>query len=157
MLVLLIVVFFFFFNDTATTEIYTLSLHDALPILGESPSQLAPTQWAPVQVVNLTNVVAIGSGAYHSMALRSDGTLWVWGDNTYGELGSTAPSNPAIATVPQVVQFPSGTVIVAIAAGQGSSFALDNTGTVWAWGTQIGNAVTTYNASPTKVVFPSPT
>src|SRR5438132_7448615 len=28
----LVVVFFFFFNDTATTEIYTLSLHDALPI-----------------------------------------------------------------------------------------------------------------------------
>src|SRR2546422_10358704 len=28
--------FFFFFNDTATTEIYTLSLHDALPILRES-------------------------------------------------------------------------------------------------------------------------
>jgi len=26
--------FFFFFNDTATTEIYTLSLHDALPISG---------------------------------------------------------------------------------------------------------------------------
>src|SRR5438270_11683141 len=28
--------FFFFFNDTATTEIYTLSLHDALPILSGS-------------------------------------------------------------------------------------------------------------------------
>src|SRR2546427_9218481 len=28
--------FFFFFNDTATTEIYTLSLHDALPILPKS-------------------------------------------------------------------------------------------------------------------------
>src|SRR2546428_8523949 len=28
-----IILFFFFFNDTATTEIYTLSLHDALPIL----------------------------------------------------------------------------------------------------------------------------
>src|SRR5438105_10053616 len=28
------VLFLFFFNDTATTEIYTLSLHDALPILG---------------------------------------------------------------------------------------------------------------------------
>ena len=28
-----VIVFFFFFNDTATTEIYTLSLHDALPIL----------------------------------------------------------------------------------------------------------------------------
>src|SRR5256885_6769154 len=29
--------FFFFFNDTATTEIYTLSLHDALPILIDQP------------------------------------------------------------------------------------------------------------------------
>src|SRR2546430_8799226 len=29
--------FFFFFNDTATTEIYTLSLHDALPIFCASP------------------------------------------------------------------------------------------------------------------------
>src|SRR5256885_8367204 len=29
-----IITFFFFFNDTATTEIYTLSLHDALPISG---------------------------------------------------------------------------------------------------------------------------
>src|SRR5688572_32445046 len=32
MFCLFIFVFFFFFNDTATTEIYTLSLHDALPI-----------------------------------------------------------------------------------------------------------------------------
>src|SRR2546422_9949519 len=29
--------FFFFFNDTATTEIYTLSLHDALPIYSSNP------------------------------------------------------------------------------------------------------------------------
>src|SRR6185436_20801525 len=33
------IVFFFFFNDTATTEIYTLSLHDALPI---SPMKISP-------------------------------------------------------------------------------------------------------------------
>src|SRR5476649_3083488 len=33
-------VFFFFFNDTATTEIYTLSLHDALPICGICHRQL---------------------------------------------------------------------------------------------------------------------
>ena len=33
--------FFFFFNDTATTEIYTLSLHDALPISAASGSQLS--------------------------------------------------------------------------------------------------------------------
>src|SRR5574344_1660204 len=34
-------VFFFFFNDTATTEIYTLSLHDALPICEVTPHHLA--------------------------------------------------------------------------------------------------------------------
>src|SRR2546430_16492457 len=34
--------FFFFFNDTATTEIYTLSLHDALPILPACGHALSP-------------------------------------------------------------------------------------------------------------------
>src|SRR6266702_8851689 len=34
--------FFFFFNDTATTEIYTLSLHDALPICAKSPPTTSP-------------------------------------------------------------------------------------------------------------------
>src|SRR2546425_9131136 len=34
--------FFFFFNDTATTEIYTLSLHDALPICPYEAAQAQP-------------------------------------------------------------------------------------------------------------------
>src|SRR5439155_24831326 len=34
--------FFFFFNDTATTEIYTLSLHDALPISRAAPAGRSP-------------------------------------------------------------------------------------------------------------------
>src|SRR2546430_10318496 len=37
--------FFFFFNDTATTEIYTLSLHDALPIYGARDGP--PPDWRP--------------------------------------------------------------------------------------------------------------
>src|SRR2546426_9047096 len=46
--------FFFFFNDTATTEIYTLSLHDALPILrllsmrATIPLRVALAKWASV-------------------------------------------------------------------------------------------------------------
>src|SRR5688572_31779951 len=42
-------IFFFFFNDTATTEIYTLSLHDALPILGtwRLASMFSTTRMAP--------------------------------------------------------------------------------------------------------------
>src|SRR2546429_6431406 len=38
---------FFFFNDTATTEIYTLSLHDALPISWHSSGGTAPRGHAP--------------------------------------------------------------------------------------------------------------
>src|SRR2546429_5268552 len=39
-------VFFFFFNDTATTEIYTLSLHDALPISILSEDGFIQQRWA---------------------------------------------------------------------------------------------------------------
>src|SRR2546426_4767868 len=39
--------FFFFFNDTATTEIYTLSLHDALPICGRSRRYPVPGAQSP--------------------------------------------------------------------------------------------------------------
>src|SRR2546429_8873735 len=47
--------FFFFFNDTATTEIYTLSLHDALPI---SQSKLLELLLPPT----CTQISSIGSG-----------------------------------------------------------------------------------------------
>src|SRR5256884_9835928 len=58
--------FFFFFNDTATTEIYTLSLHDALPILwrvrvdGGKPEPLSkgPTmEWTPVELSDGRTIV----------------------------------------------------------------------------------------------------
>src|SRR3989442_9824790 len=46
-----LIFFFFFFNDTATTEIYTLSLHDALPILVRARIQSqAPAPGASVRV-----------------------------------------------------------------------------------------------------------
>src|SRR3712207_9119585 len=46
-MLILFICIFFFFNDTATTEIYTLSLHDALPIstLTESGVDLTFTNW----------------------------------------------------------------------------------------------------------------
>src|SRR5574341_913071 len=40
--------FFFFFNDTATTEIYTLSLHDALPIFRRTPISRSPLDKNPM-------------------------------------------------------------------------------------------------------------
>src|SRR2546430_16166196 len=49
-----LIFFFFFFNDTATTEIYTLSLHDALPISVDQPGlAAASTPDAPTLVAGL--------------------------------------------------------------------------------------------------------
>src|SRR2546430_5684015 len=60
---------FFFFNDTATTEIYTLSLHDALPISVGDESLL---QLAPIGLVEVEEHVAGGLHGDGAGALRSE-------------------------------------------------------------------------------------
>src|SRR3712207_8638587 len=62
-------VFFFFFNDTATTEIYTLSLHDALPICGRSlrSNHMNGSRYAPL-VVLLSAVLVTACGSDHEPA-----------------------------------------------------------------------------------------
>src|SRR2546423_3417606 len=53
-------IFFFFFNDTATTEIYTLSLHDALPILVMNDTWIGPG--AVLDRVIVDKNVVVGAG-----------------------------------------------------------------------------------------------
>jgi alpha-tubulin suppressor-like RCC1 family protein len=50
----------------------------------------------PVQVSNLTNVIAIAGGYEHSLALKSDGTIWAWGNNFYGQLGNNTTTNSSV-------------------------------------------------------------
>jgi alpha-tubulin suppressor-like RCC1 family protein len=45
------------------------------------------TRASPVHVKNLTQVVAVAGGGWFSLALRADGTVWAWGNNSYGQLG----------------------------------------------------------------------
>jgi alpha-tubulin suppressor-like RCC1 family protein len=44
-------------------------------------------------VKNLTGVTMVSAGADHSMALRSDGTVWTWGQNNDGQLGDGTKTN----------------------------------------------------------------
>src|SRR5205809_5778187 len=61
--------FFFFFNDTATPEIYTLSLHDALPIYaGQQPSA---ADWKPVDQA-LGKAGSMQPGDVYKVSLRSE-------------------------------------------------------------------------------------
>src|SRR5437016_9451639 len=54
---------FFFFNDTATTEIYTLSLHDALPISSATWGRVSPPRSCAVTAFRAAAAARIGAGA----------------------------------------------------------------------------------------------
>ena len=55
----------------------------------------ASTSSTPVQVTGLTGVTAIAASFYAGIALKPDGTVWTWGDNADGELGTGARSTRA--------------------------------------------------------------
>ena len=74
------------------------------------------------------NVATTGS---HTVSLRADGKVFTWGVNTYGQLGNGTTKD---SDEPIEVQFPEGTIITQIAAGEEYSVALDNNGNVWTWG-----------------------
>ncbi len=93
----------------------------------------------------LSNVTSISAGRFHSMALKDDNTVWTWGSNTNGQLGSDTPvgtTSLVPAEVTESSNFFSGAV--AIAAGNTHSMAVKTDGTVWTWGAnsngQLGNA-----------------
>src|SRR5258708_39952035 len=60
---------FFFFNDTATTEIYTLSLHDALPICRSH--RMAPSDWPRALRLRMTSSSSTGAIDRKSTRLNS--------------------------------------------------------------------------------------
>lgn len=90
----------------------------------------------PVQVPGLSNVVELGAGCCHSIALQSDGTVWAWGLNSRGWLGT---GGTATAYVP--VQVPGLSGITTIAAGYDHTLAIASDGTIWAWGANWAGAL----------------
>jgi alpha-tubulin suppressor-like RCC1 family protein len=105
---------------------------------------------SPVQVQGLSGVTALAAGDRHTVALRQDGTVWAWGDNSLGQLGDGTNTPP---TSPVQVQGLSG--VTALAANGLHTVALRQDGTVWAWGFnfsgQLGDGTTTDRTSPVQV------
>ena len=100
-----------------------------------------------------------GGGRYegsHSIALASDGTVYTWGLNQYGQLGNNTTTNSRSPIAVQVAGTPlAGKTIVQIAAGADHSLALDSDGALYAWGSnaygQLGNGTTTNSSVPVAV------
>ena len=122
---------------------------NSLGQLGDGTS--GNTRTSPVTVSGLSGVVAIAAGSYHTVALKSDGSVWVWGRNNYGQLGIDATdSNPH--PLPERVMGPEGVGwlenIIAVGAGEARTVALKDDGTVWSWGdnssNQLGDGIPSY-------------
>lgn len=115
----------------------------------------------PVQASGLTGVIAVAAGgnnfqppSSYSLAVRSDGTVWAWGDNRAGQLGDGS-ANSGRRIPAQIVGLNS---VAAISAGQSHAIALRSNGTVWGWGYnsngQLGSGNTTFNTStPVQVLW----
>ncbi|WP_428564642.1 MAG: hypothetical protein ACP59X_02605 [Solidesulfovibrio sp. DCME] len=104
----------------------------------------------PILVPGLTGVVSVAAGQRHSLALKNDGTVWSWGENSNGQLGDGTRTDRLTP-----IQVSGLTGVVALAAGCQHSLAVKNDGTVWAWGDnthgQLGDGTVTERPTPIQI------
>jgi alpha-tubulin suppressor-like RCC1 family protein len=123
--------------------------------IGNTTSETLPQQ---VTTPAATGWATINSGSLHSCATRTDGSLWCWGDNSFGELGIGSTTN---ADVPQQVTTPTATGWATVSAGGAHTCATRADATLWCWGDGfvgelgIGNA--TNQDLPQQVTTPAAT
>lgn len=108
---------------------------------------------SPVQTVSGgTDWKQVSAGRRHTAAIKTDGTLWVWGDNNYGVLGT----NNDIARSSPVQTVSGGTNWKLVSAGGYQTAAIKTDGTLWLWGRngygQLGTNNTTDRSSPVQTV-----
>ncbi|MCM2324393.1 MAG: RCC1 repeat-containing protein, partial [Oligoflexia bacterium] len=104
---------------------------------------------SPVQIGTDTNWVEISCGRIHSMAMKNDGSVWLWGDHTNGRLGF----GPLSFSSP--VQVGTDTNWAKVQAGEAFTIAQKLDGTLWSWGYnlsgQLGHHSGTCFSSPVQI------
>ncbi len=95
----------------------------------------------------------ISPGAFHTLAIRDDGSVWAWGRNHRGQLGTGSTSTSPSTSPVKVSGLNSG--FVSVAAGNDFSFALRNDGVLFAWGANpagvLGENTQSDRYTPTQV------
>jgi hypothetical protein len=106
-------------------------------------------QPAPAQVGTDTHWATVSAGVYHTVAVKTDGTLWTWGDNADGELGDGTGINRS-----SPVQVGADTHWAFVAANW-HTLAVKTDGTLWAWGPnwfgELGDGTGINRSAPVQV------
>jgi alpha-tubulin suppressor-like RCC1 family protein len=120
--------------------------------LGDHDRRLVPKQVAPD---TLPAIAQVYSGENHACAVSADGTLWCWGDNRYGQLG-TGDQQPRLVPVP-IDPMGLGSGVTSVFAGDNHTCAVRSDGTLWCWGDnrygQLGTRDTMNRLKPTQIDF----
>lgn len=97
-------------------------------------------------------VAQMSLGDRHSAAIASDGSLWMWGDNSKGALGNGKKGNKESLGTP--VKIMDG--VSQVSLGDGHSGAVKKDGSLWMWGSnnygQLGDGTTTDRLKPKKIM-----
>ncbi|MGA8726953.1 MAG: putative Ig domain-containing protein [Acidimicrobiales bacterium] len=127
--------------------------------VGELGNGTTTNSSTPVEVALPSGVTprAIASGQSVAYAIGSDGNLYAWGYDGYGELGNGTTMFDSLT--PVEVALPSGVTPTAIASGGYSGYAIGSDGHLYAWGDngngELGNGTTTNSSTPVEVSLPS--
>jgi alpha-tubulin suppressor-like RCC1 family protein len=120
---------------------------------GQLASGTTTNRSSPAQVGSLTNWSKLAPcKGYHCLAIKTDGTLWVWGGSfyNYGELGLGDTVNRSSPT-----QVGALTDWLNVAGGYAFSLGVRSNGTLWSWGLndvgQLGLGNTTNRSSPVQI------
>jgi alpha-tubulin suppressor-like RCC1 family protein len=93
----------------------------------------------------------VAAGYAHTCAIKQDGSLWCWGDNMYGQLG-TGAFGGSVSIPVQIM--PSGVSFVA--AGDYHTCAVKTDGSLWCWGYngsgQLGNGTFSNSSTPVQIM-----
>jgi alpha-tubulin suppressor-like RCC1 family protein len=100
-----------------------------------------------------TNWKQVSAALSHTAAIKTDGTLWTWGNGNSGRLGNAVTTN----RLTPVTTFAGGTNWKQVSCGGGHIAAIKTDGTLWAWGLnnsrQLGNASTSFAISTPVTTF----
>ena len=121
---------------------------------GQLGDNTSATKSSPVQTISTgTNWKQVSSGAAMTGAIKTDGTLWTWGNNYYGQLGDNSSVNKSSP----VQTISGGTNWKQISVNHtGSAAAIKTDGTLWTWGEgilgQLGDNTTISKSSPVQTI-----